>query len=67
VRFRTKCLSAQTIDDHSRLIGAGKWESKATAPAECGAVPAPEPCAFVQGSGKDPGRGGKDAQGMSSL
>jgi hypothetical protein len=64
----TKCLRAQTLDGLSSLIVTGKWESRATAPAtECGVVPAPEPCAFVQGSGKDPGSGGKDAQGMSSL
>src|SRR5919112_1785238 len=67
LRSGTKCLSAQTLDSLSSLIVAGKWESRATAPVECAAVPAPEPCAFVRGSGQEPGRGGKDAQGMSSL
>jgi hypothetical protein len=59
-------LSAQTLERLSSLIVARKWESMATALVECAAVPAPEPCASVQGSGQEPGRYGKDAQDIRS-
>jgi hypothetical protein len=65
VRSRTKCPRVQTLDRLSGSITAGMKERKGMAPADCSAVPAPEPCALVPKSRKEESaRAGKDARGM---
>jgi hypothetical protein len=65
VRSGTKCPKVQTLDRLSGSITAGMKERKGMAPADCSAVPAPEPCALVPKSRKEEsGRAGKDARGM---
>ena len=65
VLSRTKCPRVQTLDRLSGSITFGMKERKGMAPADCSAVPAPEPCALVPKSRKEEsGRARKDTRGM---